>query len=377
MKAERAGRTEAYDYELPAELIAARPAERRDASRLLVVDRARGRFTDAAFPALLERLSPGDAVVVNDSRVFPARLLGRKPTGARAEILLVRPEASSLEPTDPFDRADTRLWRAMVRPGGKLKPGRTVDIADGFTVEILDSAPDGTRLVRLAGDADPWTLIQRHGRVPLPPYIVRDAGGGPNARRGAPRDNMPRDDAEDRERYQTVYAAPAGSVAAPTAGLHFTPELLAALEARGARLVRLTLHVGFGTFRPVTATRVEEHRVAPEAYSFSPEAADQLNATRAAGGRVVAIGTTSCRVLETVGAPGRFEPGRGWTDLFIRPPYDFHAVDALVTNFHLPRSSLLMLVAAFAGRELALAAYAHAIRERYRFYSYGDAMLIT
>ena len=377
MKAERAGRTEAYDYELPAELIAARPAERRDASRLLVVDRARGRFTDAAFPALLERLSPGDAVVVNDSRVFPARLLGRKPTGARAEILLVRPEAPSLEPTDPFDRADTRLWRAMVRPGGKLKPGRTVDIADGFTVEILDSAPDGTRLVRLAGDADPWTLIQRHGRVPLPPYIVRDAGGGPNARSGAPRDNMPRDDAEDRERYQTVYAAPAGSVAAPTAGLHFTPELLAALEARGARLVRLTLHVGFGTFRPVTATRVEEHRVAPEAYSFSPEAADQLNATRAAGGRVVAIGTTSCRVLETVGAPGRFEPGRGWTDLFIRPPYDFHAVDALVTNFHLPRSSLLMLVAAFAGRELALAAYAHAIRERYRFYSYGDAMLIT
>ena len=373
MKAERAGRTEAYDYELPAELVAARPAERRDASRLLVVDRARGRFTDAAFPALLERLSPGDAVVVNDSRVFPARLLGRKPTGARAEILLVRPEAPSLEPTDPFDRADTRLWRAMVRPGGKLKPGRTVDIAGGFTVEILDSAPDGTRLVRLAGDEDPWTLIQRHGRVPLPPYIVRDGA----ARDGAARDGAPRDDAEDRERYQTVYAAPAGSVAAPTAGLHFTPELLAALEARGARLVRLTLHVGFGTFRPVTATRVEEHRVAPEAYSFSPEAADQLNATRAAGGRVFAIGTTSCRVLETVGAAGRFEPGRGWTDLFIRPPYDFHAVDALVTNFHLPRSSLLMLVAAFAGRELALAAYAHAIRERYRFYSYGDAMLIT
>ncbi len=373
MKAERAGRTEAYAYELPAELIAARPAERRDASRLLVVDRARDRFTDAAFPALLERLSPGDAVVVNDSRVFPARLLGRKPTGARAEILLVRPEAPALDPTEPFDRADTRLWRAMVRPGGKLRPGRTVDIADGFTVEILDSAPDGTRLVRLAGDEDPWTLIQRHGRVPLPPYIVRDGA----VRDGAVRDAAPRDDAEDRERYQTVYAAPTGSVAAPTAGLHFTPELLAALGARGARLVRLTLHVGFGTFRPVTATRVEEHRVAPEAYSFSPEAADRLNATRAAGGRVVAIGTTSCRVLETVGAAGRFEPGRGWTDLFIRPPYGFHAVDALVTNFHLPRSSLLMLVAAFAGRELALAAYAHAIRERYRFYSYGDAMLIT
>ena len=391
MADERAGRTDAYDYHLPAELIAARPAERRDASRLLLVDRARGRLADAAFPALLERLSPGDAVVVNDSRVFPARLLGRKPTGARAEILLVRPEAPSLGPTDPFDRAETPLWRAMVRPGGKLKPGRRVEIADGFAVEILDSSPDGTRLVRLAGDADPWTLIRRHGRVPLPPYIVRDARAGrdvPARRDGgdapdgippddAPPDGIPPDDAEDRERYQTVYASPAGSVAAPTAGLHFTPGLLAEIEARGARLVRLTLHVGFGTFRPVTADRIEEHRVAPEAYTFSREAADRLNATRDAGGRVFAVGTTSCRVLETVAAAGRFAPAAGWTDLFIRPPHDFRAVDALVTNFHLPRSSLLMLVAAFAGRELALAAYAHAIRERYRFYSYGDAMLIT
>ena len=396
MADERAGRTDAYDYHLPAGLIAARPAERRDASRLLVVDRARGRLTDAAFPALLERLSPGDAVVVNDSRVFPARLLGRKPTGTRAEILLVRPEAPSLGPTDPFDRAETPLWRAMVRPGGKLKPGRRVEIADGFSIEILDSAPDGTRLVRLAGDADPWTLIRRHGRVPLPPYIVRDARGGrgaldgrggrggqgdPDAGDAASLDGAPvrapLDDAEDRERYQTVYAAPAGSVAAPTAGLHFTPELLAEIEARRARLVRLTLHVGFGTFRPVTADRIEEHRVAPEAYTLSPEAADRLNATRDAGGRVFAVGTTSCRVLETVGAGSRFEPAAGWTDLFIRPPHEFRAVDALVTNFHLPRSSLLMLVAAFAGRDLALAAYAHAIRERYRFYSYGDAMLIT
>lgn len=385
MTDERAGRTEAYDYELPAELIAARPAARRDASRLLVLDRARRRFTDAAFPALLERLRAGDAVVVNDSRVFPARLLGRKPTGARAEILLVRPESDALHPFAPFDEADTRLWRAMVRPGGKLKPGRTVDIADGFAVEILDSAPDGTRLVRLAGDDDPWSLIQRHGRVPLPPYIVRDAPDVPDAGRdGAWRAC---DDAEDRERYQTVYAAPAGSVAAPTAGLHFTRDMLAAIETRGVRLVSLTLHVGFGTFRPVTADRIDEHEVAPEAYSFSPDAAEALNAARAAGGRVFAVGTTSCRVLETVatgggtgGGPpagGPFAPGRGWTDLFIRPPYTFRAVDALVTNFHLPRSSLLMLVAAFAGRELTLEAYAHAIRERYRFYSYGDAMVIT
>ena len=395
MTDERAGRTEAYDYELPAELIAARPAPRRDASRLLVLDRARRRFTDAAFPALLERLSDGDAVVVNDSRVFPARLLGRKPTGARAEVLLVRPESDALRPFAPFDEADTRLWRAMVRPGGKLKPGRTVDIADGFAVEILDSAPDGTRLVRLAGDDDPWSLIQRHGRVPLPPYIVRDAGDGRPRPDGARRAY---DDADDRERYQTVYAAPSGSVAAPTAGLHFTREMLAAIEALGVRLVSLTLHVGFGTFRPVTADRINEHEVAPEAYSFSPAAAEALNATRAAGGRVFAVGTTSCRVLETAvagggtggggtcgggtggGGPsagGPFAPGRGWTDLFIRPPHTFRAVDALVTNFHLPRSSLLMLVAAFAGLELTLEAYAHAIRERYRFYSYGDAMVIT
>ncbi len=390
MTDEPAGRTEAYDYELPAELIAARPAARRDASRLLVLDRARRRFTDAAFPALLERFSVGDAVVVNDSRVFPARLLGRKPTGARAEILLVRPESDALQPFAPFapfDEADTRLWRAMVRPGGKLKPGRTVDIADGFAVDILDSASDGTRLVRLAGDGDPWSLIQRHGRVPLPPYIVRDTAGDTAGDDAG-------DTAYDRERYQTVYAAPSGSVAAPTAGLHFTREMLAAIEARGVRLVSLTLHVGFGTFRPVTAERIDEHEVAPEAYSFSSSAAAALNATRAAGGRVFAVGTTSCRVLETVVARagagagvstagagvssgGPFEPGRGWTNLFIRPPYTFRAVDALVTNFHLPRSSLLMLVAAFAGRELTLAAYAHAIRERYRFYSYGDAMVIT
>ncbi|MYG19893.1 MAG: hypothetical protein F4208_10110, partial [Gemmatimonadales bacterium] len=320
MTDERAGRTEAYDYELPAELIAARPAARRDASRLLVLDRGRRRFTDAAFPALLERLRAGDAVVVNDSRVFPARLLGRKPTGARAEILLVRPESDALQPVAPFDEADTRLWRAMVRPGGKLKPGRTVDIADGFAVEILDSASDGTRLVRLAGDDDPWSLIQRHGRVPLPPYIVRDAPEEPvGARDGA---WQACDDADDRERYQTVYAAPAGSVAAPTAGLHFTRETLAAIEARGVRLVSLTLHVGFGTFRPVTADRIDAHEVAPEAYSFSASAAAALNATRAAGGRVFAVGTTSCRVLVTVvagggrggGVPagGPCAPGRGW-----------------------------------------------------------------
>ena len=379
-------RLEAYDYELPAELIAPRPAARRDASRLLVVDRFMGSFADAAFPDLLDFIRPGDAVVVNDSRVFPARFLGRKPTGASAEILLLHPEplgdrasvaggdrASAAGgdrasvaggdelsgPADPFDRADPRIWRAMVRPGGKLKPGRTVEVADGLTIEVIDSSPDGTRIVELIGDGDPWELIERHGRTPLPPYIARA------------------DNQADRERYQTVYAAATGSVAAPTAGLHFTGDLLARIEERGARIVRLTLHVGFGTFRPVTADSLSEHDLGAESYRLSSAAARRLNETRKGDGRIVAVGTTSCRVLESVSASGRFEAGCGWTNLFIRPPYRFRAVDALLTNFHLPRSTLLVLVAAFAGRELALRAYAHAIGSRYRFYSYGDAMLIA
>ncbi len=370
--ADESARTAAYDYELPPALIAARPAECRDASRLLVVDRAKGSFDDAVFPRFLSELSAGDAVVVNDSRVFPARLLGRKPSGARAEILLIRPlevgtpadlgpgdGGASDDPVDIFDEADGSVWRAMVRPGGKLKPGRTVEVGEGFEVKILDSESDGTRVVRLVGDASPWELIERFGHIPLPPYIKRP------------------DDADDRERYQTVYARSVGSVAAPTAGLHFSPEILAGIEERGARVVKITLHVGFGTFRPVSAELVEGHSVSPEAYRIDAAAADRLNATRDVGGRVWAVGTTTCRVLETVTTSGRYQPGVGWTDLFIRPPHEFRGVDALVTNFHLPRSSLLMLVAAFAGRELVSRAYAHAIEAGYRFYSYGDAMVIT
>jgi len=341
-------RTSDYEYDLPSELVAYRPAARRDASRLLVL-RPDGGLDDRVFRALLALLAPGDALVLNDTRVFPARLTGRKATGASAEILLVR----------PLD--ETGRWEALVRPGGKLKPGRVVDIAPGFRVLIEDSAPGGGRVVRLDGDAadDPWRLIERYGQIPLPPYIDREA-----------------DDA-DAERYQTVYAAHRGSVAAPTAGLHFTTALLDRIEAAGVRLVRVTLHVGIGTFRPVDAERPEDHELHAERWAVSAPAAAALNEVRGAGGRVWAVGTTAVRTLETAcDAGGRFTPGEGWTDLFIRPGYEFRGVDALVTNFHLPRSSLLMLVAAFAGRERVLAAYRHAVEGRYRFYSYGDAMVI-
>lgn len=353
MTSDGPGSTAAYEYELPPELIASRPLERRDASRLLAVDRVTGTLRDGAFEGLPDLLRSGDALVVNDSRVFPARLLGEKPTGARAEVLLIRP-------IDGFTSENPDVWEAIVRPGGKLKPGRRVDVAPGFTVEIVDSAPDGSRTVRLVGDAPAWDLIRTHGHVPLPPYIERA------------------DDGEDRDRYQTVYAGPIGSVAAPTAGLHFTAELLEALRGAGVRVVELTLHVGVGTFRPVSAEQIDEHRLHAESFSFSAASADVLNETRSGGGRVWAVGTTSCRVLETVcRSDGRFEPGAGTTDLFLRPPHEFRGVDALVTNFHLPRSSLLMLVSAFAGRTLILEAYRHAVAKRYRFYSYGDAMVIT
>ncbi|MDT8436721.1 MAG: tRNA preQ1(34) S-adenosylmethionine ribosyltransferase-isomerase QueA [Gemmatimonadota bacterium] len=343
-------RTADFDYELPPRLIARRPAARRDASRLLVLDRATGAVSDRRFTDLPDFLAPGDVLVLNDTRVFPARLVGRKPTGAPAEVLLLRPAAG-----DP----DGRAWEALVRPGGKLKPGRVVEVAEGFAVRIEDSRADGSRRVRLEGEGDPRALIERHGRVPLPPYLRRDA------------------DEEDRVRYQTVYAAREGSVAAPTAGLHFTPELLARIEARGVAVERVTLHVGVGTFRPVDAERPADHRLHAEWWEMRPDVAERLVGRRAAGGRVWAVGTTAARTLETAArADGTYRAGSGWTDLFIYPPYDFRGLDGLLTNFHLPRSSLLMLVAALAGTERVLAAYRHAAREAYRFYSYGDAMLV-
>lgn len=342
--------TSDFEYELPQHLIASRPAAERDGSRLLVLE-ADGTVSDRRFPDLGDYLAAGDALVLNSTRVFPARLVGHKPTGAAAEVLLVRPRTDIAESGDVFE--------ALVRPGGKLKPGRVIDIAAGFSIEIVDSLEGGARLVRLVGEDDPWALIEAHGHVPLPPYIARE------------------DDEADRTRYQTVFADQRGSVAAPTAGLHFTEGLLDRLVDSGVRLVPVTLHVGVGTFRPVSTRRAEDHEMHSEWYQVSAEAAGILNEVRVAGGSICAVGTTAVRTLESaVGSDGRFRPTEGWTDLFIKPPYEFRAVDRLVTNFHLPRSSLLMLVAAFAGRERVLEAYAHAIDESYRFYSYGDAMLI-
>lgn len=356
-----------YEYDLPPERIARFPAQRREESRLLVLPRGGGPLRHLHFRDLPSLTSPGDVLVLNESRVLPVRLLGRKPTGAPAEILLLRPasgEGSGDSPGTPppggaptEDEAD--LWEALVRPGSKLKPGRRVEISTELAVEILDSAPGGGRLVRLVTALGVEEALHRYGHMPLPPYLEREA------------------EPLDRERYQTVYASVPGSVAAPTAGLHFTQELLDTLAIRGVALAKLILHVGVGTFRPVEVDRPEDHEMHLEWYHVSPEAAEAVNAARNRGGRVWAVGTTVVRTLESaVGEDGRVRPGSGATRLFIRPPYRFKVVDSLVTNFHLPRSTLLMLVAAFAGYRPTMDAYAAAIHGEYRFYSYGDAMVV-
>lgn len=377
-------RTSDYDYHLPEALIAQVPAARRDESRLMVVDRAAGTVAHHVFRELPAFLRAGDALVLNTTRVFKARLLGHRDSGAPAEVFLLR-------------ELDHERWEAMVQPGSKLKAGRRVHVAPGFDVEILEATDRGTRLVRLltwpeggstdapvpaagtrgttgtAGYAGPGTTgdaatvraaihaaIAAHGHIPLPPYIARG------------------DSRADAERYQTVFAREEGSVAAPTAGLHFTPELLARLETQGVRRAEVLLHVGAGTFKPVEVEDPAQHVMHEEWYQAGEEAASLLNATRASGRRVVAVGTTSLRTLESiVGADGRYRAGSGETAIFIRPPHRPRGADALVTNFHLPRSTLLMLVAAMAGYELTMHAYEIAVRERYRFYSYGDAMLIV
>ncbi len=340
-------RTSDYDFHLPADRIAQVPLDRRDESRLLVVDRASGRLTHRRIGDLAELVAPGDALVVNTTRVVRARLLGHRDSGAPAEVLLLKPLGEE-------------RYEAMVHPGGKLKPGRRVHIADGFDVEILEVTDRRTRIVRLHTGEPAVEAIERHGHIPLPPYISRA------------------DAAEDAERYQTVYAREPGSVAAPTAGLHFTPELLSAIERRGARRVSVLLHVGAGTFKPVEVEDPAEHVMHEEWYSITDEAAELLNQTRAAGRSIWAVGTTSCRALESaVGDDGRFAATSGETRIFIRPPHAFRAVDKLITNFHLPRSTLLMLVAALAGYDLTMQAYREAIDAGYRFYSYGDAMAVV
>jgi len=349
-------RASAYDYDLPSDRIAQTPVEPRDASRLLVVRRGGGdvegdpsSFEHRVFRDIVDLVPAGDALVVNETRVFPARLHGRKPTGAPAEILLLRPVSD-----------DEREWHALVRPGSKLKPGRVVEIADGLRVHMLDSIPGGGRLVRLESELAPRDAIERWGEMPLPPYIERAANEA------------------DRDRYQTVYGSVTGSVAAPTAGLHFTPAVLDGVRSKGVEIVPLLLHVGVGTFRPVEAEDVAAHEMHAEWYEVPAASAESLNRVRDGGGAVWAVGTTVARTLESVAdEEGRVREGSGWTDIFIRPPYRFRCVDRLVTNFHLPRSTLLMLVSAFAGHGTAMEAYRVAVREGYRFYSYGDAMVIV
>jgi len=352
----RGSRVSDYEYVLPADRIARYPTSRRDDSRLLVVPLDSGAKLSAApfrhlvFRDLVTLFRPGDLLVVNDSRVIPARLLGKKPTGAPSEILLLRP-------TPEADPADPRTWEALVRPGGKLKAGRRVLVADDLEVTVLSTAEGGGRVVRLDSPWPAREAIERYGHVPLPPYLKRE------------------DEPLDRERYQTVYARVAGSVAAPTAGLHFTPELLDELEAHGVRRAAVTLDVGVGTFRPVEEDDPDAHTMHAEPYRVESAAAESINEVRRAGGRCWAVGTTVARTLETAASKdGTVRAGAGTTRLFIRPPCRFRAVDALLTNFHLPRSTLLMLVAAFGGYERVMEAYGVAVEEGYRFYSYGDVM---
>jgi len=345
--------TSAFDYVLPPGRIARYPEARRDHSRLLVLDRCAGAVRHGRFSDLADLVLPGDALILNETRVRPARLVGRKPTGAPGEVLLLRPASES-----DGEAADT--WVALVRPGGKLKPGRTLDVADDLSIEVIDGTGDGGRVVRLRSPLPIDEALRKHGHVPLPPYLGRE------------------DEPLDRERYQTVYAETPGSVAAPTAGLHFTKELLARLESGGVRVGRLALHVGVGTFRPVEEEDPERHAMHAERYEIPADTAGLVSRTRAGGGSVWAVGTTTVRALETAAdASGRLSRLSGTTDLFIRPGHDFRAVDRLITNFHLPRSTLLMLVAAFGGHRAVMVAYAEAIERGYRFYSYGDAMAVV
>lgn len=342
--------TSDFDYDLPPERIARFPAGRRSDSRLLVLSRGSGRVRHLRFRDLPALMDTRDLLVVNDTRVFPARLRGRKPTGAAAEVLLLRPAG----------REDDHVWEALVRPGRKLKPGRQVVVGPELRVHVLDVCADGRRIVRLETPLAVRDAIERFGRVPLPPYLERE------------------DEPLDRERYQTIYSRHEGSVAAPTAGLHFTPELFADLEARGVRTAALTLHVGTATFRPVEVDDPSRHNMDAEWFEVPESAVRAYRGCRRREGRVWAVGTTVVRTLESV-AEGRtgLRAGPGTTDLFIHPPYDFRAVDCLITNFHLPRSTLLMLVAAFAGLDRVRAAYDSAIAAGYRFYSYGDAMAVV
>lgn len=338
-------KTQDFWYDLPEELIAQTPLQQRDSSRLLTLDRKTGEVSHRHFYDIYDYLQPGDCLVMNDSRVLPARLLGRRPSGGAVELLLLR------------DMGNKR-WECLAKPGRKLQPGQEVIFGDGeLTATILSVLEDGNRLVEFHFEGIFLEVLERLGKMPLPPYIKAQL--------------------EDQERYQTVYSREVGSAAAPTAGLHFTPELMERLRNKGVSIAFVTLHVGLGTFRPVKVENVLEHHMHSELCILPEETAILLNKTRAEGGRIICVGTTSCRTLESLALPdGTFVAGSKWTDIFIYPGYTFKAMDGLITNFHLPESTLVMLVSAFAGRENVLAAYEEAVREKYRFFSFGDAMLI-
>ena len=340
-----------FDYHLPEELIAQKPADRRDESRLLVVDRGTDSVRHRHFYEIKDYLKPGDCLVINDSKVLPARLFGEKEeTGAKIEFLLIK-------------RIEGDTWETMVRPGRRLKEGDRVSFGSGFSAEITGRGEDGTRIVNFEYEGIFMERLEEIGSMPLPPYIDRAAVD------------------EDKDRYQTVYAREEGSVAAPTAGLHFTEELLKEIEASGVKIARVTLHVGIGTFRPVKVEKVEDHHMHFEEYEVPEETARVVNETKKSGGRIIAVGTTATRTLESAAVMGedgtlRLEPGGGSTGIFIYPGYEFKIIDSLITNFHLPKSTLMMLISAFYDREKILKIYEEAVSEKYRFFSYGDAMLL-
>ena len=338
-------RTDFY-YELPEELIAQDPLEDRSSSRLLVLNRKSGAVSHHVFREITEYLKEGDCLVINDTKVIPARLIGSKiGTGARIEVLLLK-------------RKENNIWETLVKPGKKMKAGAKISFGDGLlTGEVIDIVEEGNRLIRFSFEGIFEEILDQLGQMPLPPYITHQL--------------------QDKNRYQTVYAKHTGSAAAPTAGLHFTPELLRAIEERGTEIAKVTLHVGLGTFRPVKVDEITDHHMHSEFYQIDEEAAKKINRAKATGNRVICVGTTSCRTIESAAdESGHLKAKSGWTDIFIYPGYEFRALDGLITNFHLPESTLIMLVSALAGRENVLAAYEEAVKERYRFFSFGDAMLV-
>ena len=338
-------RTDFY-YELPEELIAQDPLEDRSSSRLLVLDRKSGAVSHHVFREITEYLKEGDCLVINDTKVIPARLIGSKiGTDAKIEVLLLK-------------RKETNRWETLVKPGKKMKAGAKISFGDGLlTGEVIDIVEEGNRLIRFSFEGIFEEILDQLGQMPLPPYITHQL--------------------QDKNRYQTVYAKHTGSAAAPTAGLHFTPELLRAIEERGIEIAKVTLHVGLGTFRPVKVDEITDHHMHSEFYQIDEEAAKKINRAKATGNRVICVGTTSCRTIESAAdESGHLKAKSGWTDIFIYPGYEFRALDGLITNFHLPESTLIMLVSALAGRENVLAAYEEAVKERYRFFSFGDAMLV-